>query len=382
MKASSGPGKRLRTAAADYLFAPGRLPRDGAHSPSTSSSSAQVYGQVIGLLVIICFRPFVLGVINVTEMYGVRWTAHDLRWVPQCQFVLGMVVFFWLSWRVIGRTPLSRVSPRSRLMQRGVAVVCGVVSMYAAFLHVPQRQAALIVFCCTVAWLALEVCQAQGVSPLTRFPATAAARLRDWQLMKMTVLACLTGGGLTALLVALLRWVDIGNVPVMQGSQLSTLGFDTAPLLILPSVASTVAVEDVVVVAATTALLTAIRRPAWEVYTLVCVIEVMLHAYFGLPALAMVLYTIGRVWLFRRYRRLLPLMAGHAAFDLCAAHAQLLPVIYGLLLAIPVTALVQWIDHRVTTAAELSDREPPSAEAAASDPGVPPAQDRSRSPAA
>ncbi len=356
MTIHSGLGKRLRKAAADYLFAPGRLPRDRADSPSTNTSAARVYGQVIGLLIIICFRPLVLEVLGVAEMYGVRWEPQDQRWVWPCQFAVGMAVFFWLSWLVIARTPLSRVSPRRRLLQRGAAVVCGAVSMYAAIPtpHALQRQVALTVFSCTVAWLALEVCRAHGVSPLTKIPATAAERLRDWRIAKAALIACMTGGMLCILLVALLRWIDIDGVPVMKGAQLSTIGLDTFPALVL-AVASSVAVEDVVIVAATTALLTAIRRPAWEIYTLVSVIEILLHAYFGLPALALALYAIGRVWLYRRYRRLLPLMAAHAALDLTAP-IQWLPFIYRPLLLLPVAVVAIWIDHRLKNAAQPSGR--------------------------
>lgn len=381
MKSSTGFGKRLRRTAADFLFAPDRLPRDRTHVPSTNTSAARVYGQAITLLIIVCFRPLVLGVLQVAEMYGVRWAPHDLRWVWRCQFTAGMVVFLWLSWLVIARTTLDRVSQRCRLAQRGAAVVCGAVAMYAAVptSQLLQRQVALTVFSCTVAWLALEVCQAHGVSPLTRLPATAAERLRDWRIAHAAFLACVTGGGLCILLVVLLRRIDIDGVPVMRGSQLNVLGLDAFPAIVL-AVVGTVAMEDVVIVAATTALLTAIRRPAWEIYTLISVIEILLHAYFGLPAIAIALYAIGRVWLYRRYQRLLPLVAGHAVLDLCASTVQSFSFLYRPLLAIALGAVLMWTERHLERSAPPAGQEPSPAEAAVSTLGVPPAKNQSTSP--
>jgi hypothetical protein len=120
-----------------------------------------------------------------------------------------------------------------------------------------------------------------------------------------------------------------------------------------------VAIEDVVIVAATTALLTAVRRPAWQVYTLVCVPEVLLHAYFGLPAIGMILFAAGRVWLYRQYGRLLPFMVAHFVFDVVGGSFQLLPIpfLYRPVLALPFGAAVIWIGHRLAKAANPSCQE-------------------------
>ncbi|WP_123972742.1 hypothetical protein [Streptomyces sp. Ag109_O5-1] len=337
------------------------------------------------LLLLTSFRTLAIGVLDVAGMYGVRWASADLRWIRPCEFVLGMVVFFWLSGLVIARTTLDRVSQPRRLAVRGAAAVCGAVSMYAAGL-VPYRQVALIVSGCTAAWLALEVCRAHGVSPTAWLPATARDRLRDWRIATAALLACMAGGGLTKLLVVLLGWADIDGIPVMKGSQLGALGFHNVGVIGL-TVVWTVAIEDVVMVAATAALLTAIHRPAWEIYTLICLIEVLAHAYFGLPAIAMALYAAGRVWLYRRYQRLLPLMAAYAGFDLSAATVQfLLPGIYRVLPVIPVALVVMWIERRVTAAAveERAERHVQQERApdgpSGSATGIPHTQDRSRAP--
>ncbi|WP_329331192.1 hypothetical protein OG866_00140 [Streptomyces sp. NBC_00663] len=374
MKTPAVLRETLRRKAVAHLFAPGGLPRDRATAPSAATPAPWIYGQVIVLLLITCFRPLVLAILNVGEMHGVQWAARDVRWVAPVQFAVGAVVFFWLTWLVIARTPLDQASQRRRLAHRGAAVACGAAAMYAAVpvSHALQRQVALTGFSCTVAWLALEICRAHGVSPATKVPATASERLGDWKIADATFLACMAGGGLTTILLTVLRWGDIQGLPVMKGSQLSAVGVTDFSFVSLGlGVVVAVVIEDVVIVAATTALLTAIRRPAWEIYSLICLVEIMLHAYFGLPALGMALYAVGRVWLYRRYQRLLPLVAGHAAFDLLGGCIQLAPILYRPVLIIPFGLTVIWTDRRLTRAAHPAGQKPVLAEAGLPTTGIP-----------
>ncbi|MFJ6705663.1 MULTISPECIES: hypothetical protein [unclassified Streptomyces] len=380
-----GPRALLREKAADLLFAPGRLPRDRAAAPSTDAPAGRVYAQVVALLVLVSFRPLASDVLYSAAAYGVRWTPEDLRWIRVCEFVLGGWVFFWLSALVIARTTLDQVSCRRRLMVRGAAVLCGAVSMYAAGL-VPCRRTAITVFGCTVAWLAWEVCRAHGVCPAGWFPATARDRLRDWRIATAVSLVCIAAGGLSKLLTGLLT--DIDGVPVMRGSQWDVLGIHDVGTIGLAAITA-VAVEDFVMVAGTAALLTAIRRPAWEIYTLICLAEVLAHAYMGLPAIAMALYAAGRVWLYRRYQRLLPLMAVHAGIDLSAASVQVLvPGVYRVVPALLIALVVLWTGRRLQAGAAVEERAdryvkqgPAPARHGEAAVGTPHIQDRPRAPA-
>lgn len=140
----------------------------------------------------------------------------------------------------------------------------------------------------------------------------------------------------------------------MKGGQMATLGVDNIGTLAIGLV-STVALEDVVIVAATIALLTAVRRPAWQIYTLVCVPEVLLHAYLGLPAIGMLVFAAGRVWLYRRYGRLLPFMAAHFTFDLVGGGLMLmqgLPFWYRPALGLLFSLLVSWFESLLEKAAK------------------------------
>jgi len=208
------------------------------------------------------------------------------------------------------------------------------------------------VFTCVLAWLALELCRTHAVSLRTSLPRTAVERLRDWKIAGLVLNACVAGGFLSFLLLCLIRWTGVG-VPVMKGGQMSAVGVDNVGTLFIGLV-STVALEGVVIVAATTALLTAVRRPAWQIYTLVCVPEVLLHAYLGLPGIGMLLFAAGRVWLYRQYGRLLPFMAAHFVFDFIGGGLMLiqgLPFYYRPVLGLLFVAADFWIGRRLTKAA-------------------------------
>lgn len=265
---------------------------DGAlPAPSTASSVHRVAIHVAGLLLIACYRPLASGVVAVCAMYDVRWSRQGVLWLALGQLAVAIVVFFWLTWLVIARTTLNRVPNRSRLWQRGATVLAAATVVYlsAPVVDSSMQTVGLMVFGCGVAWLAVEVARSHGVPLGARPPATPSQRFHDWTTARNTFFVCLAGGASTSLLVLLVHWAAIDGIPVIQGGQLSALGIGSTGVLAL-KVMWALAIEDVVIVAATTALLTALRRPAWEIYTLICLFEVVLHAYFGLPAIGMALY--------------------------------------------------------------------------------------------
>lgn len=326
-------------------------------SELTDSSSRTVLRQVIALLLLACAPPLVSEALIDGSLYGLpsSWPMRVGYMFFWGQFAIAAVVFLWLSWLVIARTPLSRATPRQRLVQRGAAVLGGAAAMLGTA-PFPSPLAGLVgqtVFTCVLAWLALELCRTHAVSLRTSLPRTAVERLRDWKIAGLAFTACIAGGFLSFLLLHLIRWTGVG-VPVMKGGQMSAVGVDDVGTLAIGLV-STVALEDVVIVAATTALLTAVRRPAWQIYTLVCVPEVLLHAYLGLPGIGMLLFAAGRVWVYRQYGRLIPFMAAHFVFDLVGGGVMLiqgLPFWSKPVLGLLFSLLVSWIGTRLERAAK------------------------------
>ncbi|MFM9538662.1 hypothetical protein ACKI1I_42565 [Streptomyces turgidiscabies] len=347
-------------------------PQLGTADPLPGPPTRRVTTHVIGLLVLASLLPLPSGASMASAMYDAPWGQREALVLVVAQAGAAVVVFFWLAWKVIARTTLDRVTQRQRLLQRGAAVTCGITAMYTAAtpLSAFRSSLALAVFGCVLAWLALEVCREHGIPLGTGLPATAAGRLHDWKIAANTLYACGAGAGCAMVLTLLVRWTGIEGVPVMKGDQLSALGISGFANLGLHIVWA-VAIEDVVIVAATTALLAAIRRPTREIYTLVCVLEVLFHASMGLPAIGMALYGVGRVWLYLRYRRLIPLMAGHAVFDLTFGPFLMLPFTYRITLVIPFTA-AWWINRRLHEAAA---RESPPAEPSTPDTAAPHPED-------
>ena len=353
--------KSLHVALLDLTDRPAPEP-----SEQTDAPTRRVVRHVIGLLLLGCYFPLAVTAVTSGHLYGLSLSlsAQTRYAVIYGQFTVATIVFWWLCWLVFTRTLLSRVTPRQRLLQRGAAVLAGAAGMYSAapFSIALAQVVGHDVFGCVLAWLALEVCRTHRVSLRIALPRTAVERLRDWQITITVLYVCIGGGALSFLLIHLIRWTGAG-VPVMKGGQMATLGVDNIGTLAIGLV-STVALEDVVIVATTTALMTAVRRPAWQIYTLVCIPEVLLHAYLGLPAIGMLVFAAGRVWLYRQYGRLLPFMAAHFTFDFVGGGLMLmqgLPFWYRPALGLLFSLVVSWAENRLKKAAKSArpDTQPP-----------------------
>ncbi|MFH8991462.1 hypothetical protein [Streptomyces sp. NPDC017940] len=288
-------------------------------------------------------------------LYDVRWPQQTPHYTALIRIGVGVVVFFWLLWTVIARTTLDRVSPRQRILQRCAALGCSSASLFAADPDRPLGHFGPLATGLGFAWLAWEVCRSHGITlekaPCEKYPQRWCVQTCD--LAGRAFGACAAGGCLAYLGVQALLLLDVAALPVMAGNQLDTVGV-TSPLDSMAQLGVVVAVEDVVIVAATAALMTAAGRPAWQIYTTVCAVEVALHAYFGAPAVAMALFAAGRLRLYLRSGRVLPLVIGHASFDLLGAFLMPLPPTHHLLIAVPVGIVASVIAERVRRAAARS----------------------------
>ncbi|MFE9687163.1 type II CAAX prenyl endopeptidase Rce1 family protein [Streptomyces sp. NPDC006285] len=233
------------------------------------------------------------------------------------------------------------------------------------------RELGPALFGCSVAWLAVEVCRSHNVWPDDGASYAPDRRLRRWEVLQSGFMVCGASGLLFGPLGTLLTWVDLDIAPVLQSSQTTALGI-SGPAELARSIVHSAAIEDVVVVAATITLMKAVHRPTWEIYTLVCLIEVGLHAYFGLPAIAAVIMAAGRVWLYLRYRSLLPLMAAHALWNLFPVLGWLSLPYRLAVIAVLIFSAVQ-ITRRLKKAANQ-----PTSQAPASSQSVSPAHDSDR----
>ncbi|WP_405542798.1 hypothetical protein OG478_13880 [Streptomyces phaeochromogenes] len=243
------------------------------------------------------------------------------------QFGSALITALWLAWTVSLRIPPVASEPALRRhgFPRLVGTAVGLAVVVYATTPASSRLGDYVagaIHGCLLAWLALEVCRAHGV-PLRAGFLTADARQQrqTWLITKWAFVACVMGPAVTGLLTLFVHWSGMDGIPVLgdggrsgQDEQEAFLGFDSAWSKAFAYV-RTVAIEDVVIVAAATTLLTAARRPAWQVYTTICAIEVALHSYFGVPAIGTVVFAAGRVWLYRRYGCIAPLVIAHAFYN-------------------------------------------------------------------
>ncbi|MBQ0852883.1 CPBP family intramembrane metalloprotease [Streptomyces sp. BH-SS-21] len=324
----------------------------------TATSAGRVLGELAGLLLLASLTGLINGAAMVAAIYGVQWEVSDLLGMTQlaCSAVLGA----WLTWRVRQR-PDPKGTPRWWPPLRTPAA--GVLALTVFFTAIPidsmlHDDVGPALFGCAVAWLAVEVCRAHGVWADNGAPYTAVQRLHAWQIAQMGFVACAATGFLFGWLAMFFLWIGPDSVPVMQDDQLSALGI-SGPVELVLAVVRAVVIEDVVIVAATVTLMKAVRRPTWEIYTLICLIEVALHAYFGLPAIGAAVMAAGRVWLYLRYRSLLPLMVSHALWDFVPT-LQSLPSIPRMALGIGLILTVSLVDTRLKKAAGKGKPSAPS----------------------
>ncbi|WP_286246650.1 hypothetical protein [Streptomyces graminofaciens] len=232
------------------------------------------------------------------------------EWV---RFGGALIVTVWLTGVVITRT--SHGSRWPQLLGFGVG---GAVFLYTT---TPASTALAqhlgdAVYGCALAWLAVEVCRSQGVRLRPGFPVSdTEQRRRTWMVTSLSYLICVVSGFLTAQITAGLWALGVDDALVVGLEQRSSIGVVTVADGVLAFV-TTVVIEDVVIVAAVVTLLAAGRRPAWQIYGVVCLVEIALHSYMGAVALTIALYAAGRVWLYRRYGGVVPVVIGHFVFDL------------------------------------------------------------------
>lgn len=68
--------------------------------------------------------------------------------------------------------------------------------------------------------------------------------------------------------------------------------------------------EEVPLLALVAAVMTAARRPNWQILAAVCVIRVIPHLYFGLPAIVVIVFAVFSLRVWQSSRRIGPIIAG------------------------------------------------------------------------
>ncbi|WP_405824379.1 hypothetical protein OG705_29585 [Streptomyces sp. NBC_00838] len=278
----------------------------------------RAYGELLALLLVTTWNSLPLD-----RIPGLPWDSEvvsDTALAGQLAMAVG--VFFWLARLVIIRTP-RRMSTGRRWGLRlgatavGIAAVAGAVPVDGVL---PYPRAGAVAYAGALVWLTLEVCLRHGITP-TRLglrPVWPKARTEQKRAVKVggqALIAVLIAGWGSGILTLLMQNADLPLVPSV--SQQDALGI-TSLGDAATSMFWVLVVEDLVLVGAVVALLSAARRPAWEMYAVTCVAVVVVHAYMGLPALLFLPYAWLRVRIYRRHGLLVPLIAAHFFYDLAS----------------------------------------------------------------
>ncbi|CBG70319.1 MULTISPECIES: hypothetical protein [Streptomyces] len=235
------------------------------------------------------------------------------------QFGAALTASLLLAAMVTTRTVGHEGATRRRLLtQRTAVAACTLSWLYTTTPASSPlaRHLGTAVYGVVLAWLAIEVCRASGARLSSGFDiADRDQRLRTWGITSWFYLLCVAGSFLVTMSEQLLRTAGFDNALIVGLDQRSTLGLVGPAEGVLAFIA-TVAIEDVVIVAATATLLAKARRPTWHIYTAICLVEVAVHAYMGISALAFAVLTASRIWLYRRYQGFLPLAVAHLVFNI------------------------------------------------------------------
>ncbi|MFD7713943.1 hypothetical protein [Streptomyces sp. NPDC059786] len=280
---------------------------------------------------------------------GVTWppaAGHLYTWAWAAAALLQLS---WLAWLLGRRMAMPSRFPGQRAALIVSLAVFSMLVIAGPVLRLPVMALSTeqVLRTAQLAWLAREVCLRHNI-PLSR-PVTSCERpfRRRTALAQTSTVAwyCFLGTAATSAAVLALRRLGPAWLPVMRTDQMSAIGIDS-PTDLLRALAWTVVLEGVVIGIVSLLLHTA-RRPAWQIYTIIAVPEVIFHAYFGAPAVLMAVYAVLCARFYLRHHRLGPLLLGHFLYDLVGALASAWPLTYRIPLGVAIGIACVAADRRL-----------------------------------
>lgn len=290
-----------------------RLP---PHTATRKSSPRELLVSA-GLILLLGSAPTLLRAVvySVVVFGGITW-PHTAQLLSEAVNITTTTLqLVWLASLVRART-------QAYTHSRGVSLalsVCGLGALTVwGLLRHPNGpyMHEYPVRACLLAWLCYEVYRRHGIA--LSAPATASTRAArwdsKWQITWEIVGCCCIGGVSTFAALVALQQFGPSWLPVMRTSQLTALGGASVPEMAIFALVWTVVLEGSVI-GATAILLSAARRPPWQIYGTIATVEIIFHAYYGAPAVFTGVYAVLCTYFYLRYHQIVPLLAGHAVFD-------------------------------------------------------------------
>jgi hypothetical protein len=292
-----------------------RLPAPAVPPVLPAMSPRRAYAETVALFMLV-FGPAVLNAARV--VFGAAWFGWWDHWKLAADMVAFAVAGVWLVWLAWGTRWLARLlaavpmllTVRFLLVERpshlpGVTPVCVYYGSWAAL---------------TVALVDL-LARHRGLGRrelgLGREPRSAggwrAAYARGEDITTVSAVGMVISGGV-------LPMAMMAAGAHRPPNPVTLIGHD-----VLPAIAASINAgicEEFVMVAALVTALEAARRPTWQIYAVGLVMRLSIHLWWGPTVICVAVMAAIQIWLFRRYRRLLPLIIAHAYCDLNGfAHA-------------------------------------------------------------
>lgn len=278
-----------------------------------ATSAGRGYAEALGFFALTFGAFAVTAILDGTAQWGFHpdWSRAAYRWESLSQWSTLAVLTLWFA-----------AIRRCRLVWAWATGIATLISAYAVYtlddLHTPDGLYEVIA-ASTATLLAITLARQRFVS-LTGFGIGRGWGQRDyagrdqaskvfWWEMAANVISAMIGSAIIAAGLA------HGHSPIASHEN---------PIGVLLRIVSSGVIEEVMVAVVVIAL-SAARRPVWEMYALSCMMRVSYHMYYQTVGLSMIVMGLINVWLYRRSRRLTPIIVGHIVYDALASTRLLGP---------------------------------------------------------
>jgi hypothetical protein len=285
-----------------------------ATTPPPRIGPRRAYGETLGLFVVI----FGTSVINALEdgwaaVFGVPpdWLAWWDPWLTTTDRLVFMAGVLWL----IGLRPWQHLQPG--IVAAGLVALVALRVAAAALNHQAPTAATVVNYLALIALttaLAGVLARRRGLT-LTGFGLgrepdhdRRSTYRRAQEIGVLSLVGIVTSSQIAQILTML------PGVPNGRGG-FAVNGIHDVLTMVIASIHAGIC-EEVVLVATLVTALEAARRPSWEIYAVGLGLRLGIHLYFGLSAPAALIMAAVNIWLFRRTRRLMPLVLAHVFVDL------------------------------------------------------------------
>lgn len=272
-----------------------------------ATTTRRAYAEAVGFFALTFGGFAVTAILDGAAQWGFHpdWSRAAYRWESLSQWSTLAVLTLWFA-----------AARQCRLVWAWAIGIAALISAYAVYTQGDMRTPDglyEVIAASTATLLAITLARHRFVS-LTAFGIGRGWGQRDhagreqtskvfWWEMAANVISAVIGSAIIAAGLA------HGHSPISSHEN---------PIGVVLRILSSGVIEEVMVAVVVIAL-SAARRPVWEMYALSCLMRVSYHMYYQTVGLSIIAMGLINVWLYRRTRRLTPIIVGHIVYDAIAS---------------------------------------------------------------